>query len=40
MPNGDRYEGEFLHDLFHGKGVKIYNDGREEVGQWINGIKI
>lgn len=38
--NGDRYEGEFSYDNFHGKGVIIYADGKEEKGNWKNGIKM
>ena len=30
--NGDRYEGEFLNDLYHGFGVKTLIDGARYEG--------
>lgn len=40
LGNGDRYEGQFLYDLYHGNGVKIYANGDKEKGIWKNGILI
>lgn len=35
--NGERYEGEWKDNKRHGKGVYYWPDGREEVGQYVNG---
>ena len=37
--NGDIYEGGFNMHRCHGKGVEYYEDGRKEIGQWVEGSK-
>jgi hypothetical protein len=34
FPNNDRYEGEFVDNLKHGKGTYTYFDGKVKVGEW------
>lgn len=34
--NGDRYEGEWKDDMFHGKGQEILADGSLFIGSWLN----
>ncbi len=36
-PDGSRYEGQFLHDLQHGKGVVFWNDKKFCEGNWVQG---
>ena len=31
----ERYEGEFLHDMFHGQGTFYFANGDVYVGQWV-----
>jgi hypothetical protein len=40
MPNGDKFEGSFLEDLFHGEGTYTYNDGKQISGIWRRGVII
>jgi hypothetical protein len=35
--NGDRYEGDFLSNEFHGYGKFIYADGKTDEGIWDHG---
>ena len=36
--NNDTYEGEWLENVFHGKGTMTYADGRKPItANWING---
>ena len=35
--NGDRFEGYFLNDKKHGKGVYTYSNGYSYEGQWKEG---
>jgi len=39
LPNGNKYEGEWKDDLYHGTGVVTYTNGDELVGTWENGIE-
>ena len=36
---GDKYEGYFKDDKFHGKGVYLYNNHDMFEGEWENGQK-
>jgi hypothetical protein len=38
-PNGDRYDGEFVHDMCHGVGVHTYADGKQYKGEWKDNKK-
>jgi hypothetical protein len=35
--NGDRYEGEWQNDKYHGEGLATTLDGYRYEGEWING---
>lgn len=35
--DGNYYEGEYVHDQKHGKGVYHWKDGRKFIGSWVNG---
>jgi radial spoke head protein 1 len=37
--SGDAYEGGFVNDLFHGKGIYKSANGDLFKGQWKNGMK-
>jgi hypothetical protein len=37
LSRGDRYNGEFERDLFHGYGVYIWKPGYDEFGNYIAG---
>ena len=37
LPDGRKYEGEYLNDRKHGKGLFTYADGRKKEGVWQNG---
>src|SRR3990167_10674260 len=36
--NQDRYDGEWVDGLRHGKGIHNYNNGDKYIGEWINGV--
>ena len=36
---GDIYDGEFLNDKKHGRGVYIKNNGKKYIGSWKYGKK-
>lgn len=38
-PDGNRYEGEYLNGLKHGKGVFFFANGKIFKGRWKNGHK-
>ena len=37
--NGDKYEGDFVDDKKHGKGVYVYANGDKYEGDWLDGKK-
>lgn len=37
LVSGDRYEGDLLNDLMHGKGTYFWLDGRRYEGEWKDG---
>lgn len=39
LPNGDIYEGEYLHGKRHGHGTYKFQSGGKYAGSYINGIK-
>ena len=39
LPNGDQYEGEFLHGSFHGHGVLRYARRDVYEGNWVAGAQ-
>jgi len=36
-PDGDRYEGSFKNDNFHGHGSYEYADGSKFIGEFVDG---
>ena len=38
FPDGDRYEGEWRNNHFHGRGVYTFPDGRRLAGEFGNGV--
>lgn len=38
-PDGNRYEGEYLNGLKHGKGIFFFANGKIFKGRWKNGQK-
>ena len=37
---GNKYEGKFKNEKFHGEGTYSWSDGRKFIGSWVNGNKI
>jgi len=37
---GDRYEGQWMNNKRHGRGILFYADGKKFVGEWENGLII
>ena len=36
--NGDiKYDGDFVNDVYEGKGKYIFENGKYYIGQWLNG---
>ena len=38
FPNGDRYDGQFLNDSYHGNGSLAYGDARVYNGEFSHGV--
>ena len=36
---GNKYEGKFKNERFHGEGIYSWSDGRKFIGSWVNGKK-
>jgi hypothetical protein len=39
MPNGDKYDGMWDHDTFHGQGTYTWTDGSKYTGEWKDGVQ-
>lgn len=39
LPNGDIYEGEYLHGKRHGQGMYCFKNGARYIGNWRKGLK-
>lgn len=39
LPNGDIYEGDYMHGKRHGKGMYCFKNGARYNGQWRKGLK-
>lgn len=39
LPNGDIYEGDYVHGKRHGKGMYCFKNGARYTGQWKKGMK-
>lgn len=37
LPNGDIYEGSYMHGKRHGKGLYVFKNGARYDGDWKNG---
>ena len=37
---GNKYEGKFKNDRFHGEGTYTWSDGRKYLGSWVDGKKM
>lgn len=40
FPNGDRYEGEFRNNLYHGYGIYFFSSGIKCEASWKNGTRL
>lgn len=36
--NGDKYDGEWANEVFHGTGTYLYADGTVFTGNWVEGV--
>lgn len=39
LPQGDRYEGQWLNDREHGQGTYTFAEGNKYAGEWRDGVR-